>query len=164
MEAVESRFDFVFPPDLRRLLAVALPVGDRAWPDWRTGTYDDLAGRLAWPVDGILYDVEENAFWHPDWPERPPTKAAAVELARAELASVPRLVPVYSHRYMPTVPSEPGNPVLSVYQTDIIYYGSDLLDWFAREFGQKPGGQVPRPVPFWSALMDLDEGDSHQFW
>lgn len=164
LETVENRFDFTFPPDLRRLLGIALPLGDRSWPDWRHGSDEDLAGRLAWPIDGILYDVEQNAFWHPEWPKRPPTKAAAVDLARGELRSVPRLVPVYGHRYMPTVPSQPGNAVLSVYQTDVIYYGSDLLDWFHHEFHQEPSGRRPMPVPFWSALMELDDQDSHQFW
>jgi hypothetical protein len=37
-----------------------------------------------------------------------------------------------------TTPHEPGNPVLSVYQTDIIYYGNDLLDWRAGRPG-RPG-------------------------
>jgi hypothetical protein len=50
------------------------------------------------------------------------------------LSGVPALVPVYKHRYLPTMPSESGNPVLSVVQTDIIYYGNDLLDWFDYEF------------------------------
>jgi hypothetical protein len=164
LDAVEHRFDFAFPPDLRRLLALALPVGDRSWPDWRRGSDEELAGRMAWPVDGILFDVEQNGFWHPAWPTRPATKAAAVDLARVELRSVPRLVPVFGHRYMPAVPAEAGNPVLSCYQTDVIYYGSDLLDWFGYEFRRESAGREPHRVPFWSDLMELDDGDSHQFW
>ena len=166
LAGVEGRFGFMFPPDLRHLLGLALPLGERAWPDWRSGTYEDLSGRLAQPVDGILFDVEQNAFWHPDWPERPATQAAAVALAREELSSVPPLVPVYANRYLPTEPCEPGNPVLSVHQTDLIYYGNNLLDWFSREFArqQQHGTGGARRVPFWTSLMELDETDSHQFW
>jgi hypothetical protein len=40
----------------------------------------------------------------------------------------PRLVPVYSHRYAPAAPAPAGSPELSVHQTDIIYYGPNLVD------------------------------------
>jgi hypothetical protein len=39
-----------------------------------------------------------------------------------------------SHRYLPEKSHEPGNPVFSVYQADVIYYGADLIDYFEREF------------------------------
>jgi len=41
-------------------------------------------------------------------------------------------IPVYSHRYLPSEPKATGNPVLSVHQTDIIYYGNDLASYFSR--------------------------------
>jgi hypothetical protein len=151
LEIVEARFAVRLAPDRRLLLSIALPVGDREWPDWRGGDEEHLRGRLRWPVEGILFDVEKNAFWHPDRGVRPGNSDSAVAEARGRSASVPALV-LYGHRFLPTQPHRVGNPVLSCYQTDIICYGYDLRDWFQQEF--HTAGRSPRPIgrriPFWS--------------
>ena len=55
-----------------------------------------------------------------------------------------------------TEPVRAGNPVFSVYQTDIIYYGGDLLSYFACEFHGVAKWHTPpldvRPIRFWSEL------------
>ena len=66
LSSIEERFDFTFGADHKELLAVALPTGS-GWPDWRHGSEEQLRVRLAWPVDGILSDVEHNSFWPPSW-------------------------------------------------------------------------------------------------
>ncbi|MER6333473.1 hypothetical protein ABT298_29950 [Streptomyces sp. NPDC001034] len=77
-------------------------------------------------MDGALFDVEHNVFWHPDWEPWPAATQDALEVARSYLDKVPVMVPIYSHRYLLTDPDRTGTPVLSMYQTDIIYYGTDL--------------------------------------
>lgn len=153
-DRVESEFDFRFAPDHRRLLSVALPVGD-AWPDWRGGDRLELRERLDWPVRGILFDVQRNRFWHPEWEARPAETAEALSVARERLSEAPPLALLYGHRYLPTKPHTSGNPVLSVYQTDIIYYGNDLLDWLEYEF-QRTSSALgkPREVPVWSWYVE----------
>ena len=128
------------------MLSIALPLSDDGrWPDWRNGEGGELRRRVDWPIDGILFDVEHKEFWHPSWPVRPVALAEALQVAKEALSEVPRLAPIYSHRYLPTRPASAGNPVLSCYQTDIIYYGDDLLDWFNREF-HRYGTWVPPEV------------------
>lgn len=74
------------------------------------------------------------------------------------MAKAPKLIPILGHRYIPEEPHERGNPVFSVYQTDVIYYGADLEDYFRREFASAPwgaGAVEPRKrVPFWSDLVE----------
>jgi hypothetical protein len=41
-------------------------------------------------------------------------------IAGRMLAQVPKMVPVYGHRYLPGQPHTFGHPVLSMWQTDII--------------------------------------------
>lgn len=151
---LESRFGFVFNPDHRALLATGLPVGGR-WPDWRDGDPDQLAERLAAPVDGVLFDVQENGFWLPGWGERPSRTAFALSVARRALEQTPRLVPVYGHRYTPALP-ETDLPVFSVMQTDVIVYGDTLPGYLRHEFELPPGDQAgpttPKRIPFWSDL------------
>jgi hypothetical protein len=73
------------------------------------------------------------------------------------LARVPKMVPVYGHRYLPGERGAFGHPVLSMWQTDIIYYGLDLADYIDREFGRRGQGEDPwepeARVEFWRDLV-----------
>jgi len=153
--AIETTHAFRFPPDLRALLAAGLPTGDR-FPDWR-GDPPVIEALLRAPFEGLLFDVEHNALWLPDWGPRPATAARARQDAVTALSTAPKLVPVWAHRYLPTEPAEAGNPVLSVHQSDIVVYGTDLADYLTREFGtastRSAPPTVPRPATFWSQLL-----------
>src|SRR6266498_2613063 len=84
-----------FPPDLRALLSVALPVSPdpRLFPDWRSAPTAHLRDRLEDPIEGVLFDVESGSFWYEPWGVRPAGMAEALSKARAALAGVPRLIP-----------------------------------------------------------------------
>ncbi len=159
---IERRFGFVFPPELRCLLQRAMPVSP--WfVDWRTESEEEIRGRLEWPVEGALFDVRNGEFWYRPWGPKPPTVAERVAQAEARLRELPPLVPVYSHRYMPSVPGEAGNPVFSIHQTDVVYYGNDLWSYLCREFGAgrfRSGfcRAEPRRIDFWSDLAEDSEG------
>ncbi|MFD8781213.1 hypothetical protein [Kitasatospora sp. NPDC059599] len=156
LDDVEARFGFRFAADHRVFLSAGLPHGSRSWPDWRHGDPEDLQARLSWPVEGVLFDVEHSGFWFPAWGPRPEETPAALRIARTELATVPQLVPVYSHRYLPGTEGESGHPVLSVHQTDIIYYGIDLADYIRAEFTGRPSGlsRARVTVGFWSYIVE----------
>ncbi len=153
LEAVESRYGFAFADDHRAFLKAGLPLG-RPWPDWRDGDPHELRGRLDAPAEGVLFDVE-HGFWYPGWGERPDDRQAALDFARERLLDVPQLVPVYAHRYLPAGRGQSGHPVLSVMQTDIIYYGNHLADYLRNEFGGSPSdlSRTRANVPFWSYFL-----------
>lgn len=157
LKSVEDRFGFAFAPDHRLMLSLALPLDDDGrWPDWRREPEQALRKRLQWPVKGLLFDVQHNDLWLAAWGERPSALAEALASAALALEAAPVLAPLCSHRYVPTMPPEAGNPVLSCYQSDIICYGRDLLDWFAREFhgDRSPITEPSRHVPFWSEFLE----------
>jgi hypothetical protein len=152
---IEAEFAFDLPPDLRQLLQTALPSG-RHFPDWRSGERAVLWERLRWPIDGICFDIEHANFWFDGWGARPSSLEQAKETARNHVASAPKLIPIYSHRYIPASPHLAGNPVYSVYQTDIIYFGFDLSDYLSREFGISnplPRPECPRSIEFWELIV-----------
>lgn len=156
LDALEQEFAFRFADDHRAFLAGGLP-GGRGWPDWRGGDRAALRSQLAMPVEGVLFDVAENDFWYEGWGPRPSSPPAAVVAARGFLLTAPRMIPLYSHRYLPA--GMTGHPVLSIYQTDVIHYGNDIEDWLRREF-RLGGGEAEaeaaakRPtVPFWRDLV-----------
>jgi hypothetical protein len=159
---IEQDYEFEFADDHRVFLAAGLPLNASApgrrspWPDWRDGDSGDLRERLDWPVDGLLFDVEHNVFWHPSWGQRPAGTSAALRTARQHLCRAPRMIPVFGHRYLPAGRGTCGHPVLSIYQSDIIVYGTDLADYITCEFSWRviSADWTPPPmVPFWSDFL-----------
>jgi hypothetical protein len=59
------------------------------------------------------------------------------------------MVPVYSHRYLPAGRGTHGHPVLSMHQTDIVYYGIDLPRYIDQEHAAEPEATVA----FWRDLV-----------
>jgi hypothetical protein len=138
------------------MLSIALPLGGSKWPDWRDGSEADLRERLRRPFEGPLFDVQHNNYWFKDWGTRPVRSRAALRQAEKQFAVVAPVIPLYSHRYLPSDPPLAGNPVLSVYQMDVIYYATDLLNWFDRELHRSdwPAVGASRHIPFWSRAIE----------
>jgi len=154
IENAESRHGFRFPPDMRAFLQAGLPRGSD-FPDWRDGDEATLRGWLDLPLRGVLFDIEHNGFWLDEWGPRPASLGESQRVASELVAAAPKLIPVFKHRMMPSEPHLAGNPVFSVHQTDIIYYGVDLRDYLIHEFlaredvGVWPIPKTVRRVPFW---------------
>jgi hypothetical protein len=125
---VQDRLDLEFGHVHREFIQSAVPVG-KSWPDWRHDSDEDLRGRLDWPIDGLIFDVHNNGFWPATWGDRPDGTKDRERKARAHLAGVPRLVPVFSHRCLTSDPQFRPRTVFSVHQADVIFYGDDLLDY-----------------------------------
>lgn len=152
---IENIFNIQFPPDLKRLLSIALPVS-KGFPNWRnaiiktTEDFVEIEQRLNWPLEGILFDIEENNVWYEPWGHKPDNIQERKEIVRSKFPSYPTLVPVYGHRYIPTIPMSEGNPIFSVWQTDIIYYGVDLHHYLKNEFEIITTPiQEPKKIDFW---------------
>ncbi|MGW1718018.1 hypothetical protein [Streptomyces sp. NPDC002156] len=164
---IEREYGFEFADDHRAFLAAGLPVNvppeegqtwAKPWPEWRSGDPVKLRERLNWPVEGVLFSVEHNRFWYEAWGERLADGVDALATARLHLADVPTLVPVYAHRYLPAGQGSSGHPVLSIWGTDIICYGLDLVDYMHQEFDEARGGVdeswgLRATVSFWRDLL-----------
>jgi hypothetical protein len=162
LDEAQEKFGLRFPADLIDLLRERRPIQGY---DWRADDEAILAA-LRWPLEGMLFDVEHSDFWLPSWGERPAAVGERTEVVAKAVAQAPKLIPILAHRYIPEEPNERGNPVLSVYQTDIIYYGNDLGDYFRREFdfALNPSQAGPlnptRRIPFWSDIIELGKSKS----
>ena len=155
---LEVRYGFSFPTDLRTFLMFALPVSDR-FVDWRNATTEQVNDSLRWPLDGICFDIEHNDFWPNDWGTRPDALPQAFAIAAQRVQAAPTLIPICGHRYIPDRPCEVGNPVFSVYQSDIIVYGYNLDDYLQNEFSYSLGGRSrsangqPKEIEFWTSVV-----------
>ncbi|XP_061371197.1 uncharacterized protein LOC133313811 [Gastrolobium bilobum] len=129
----EAEFGFVFPPDLRAILAAGLPVG-AGFPDWRAaGARLHLRAWLDLPIAAISLQIARTALWVRCWGPRPSEPGKALRVARNALKRAPLLIPIFNHCYVPCNPSLAGNPVFFVDENRIFCCGLDLMDFFQRE-------------------------------
>lgn len=190
IRGAEVKWDIRFPPDYRafllelgatdRLMQGARfseggslsPVETVGFYDWRT---DDAAIRsaMAWPTAGLLFDVERNDLWLDSWGHRPDSQQGRESTVRVLVEDAPRLIPVYGHRYLLGEPCEMGNPVLSVYQSDVIIYGRELHTYLMMEMVTMLGLdrqrvqeeadrgvtlEYVRSIPFWGEILAMGFG------
>jgi hypothetical protein len=160
IQAVERRFSLRIPPDLRSCLQSGLPVGP-GFPDWR-GSDEAILERLRWPAEGICFDVGNGVFWWPEWGARPGEGEEAVAIAMRHLRSLPALIPIYRHSYLPGEPHSSENPVFSIHQADVIHRGRNLAEyllWLHHDpeddaIEQRYPAFDPsyKAIPFWTEL------------
>ncbi len=191
IDALELHWKLRFPRDYRQFLSV-LNAPDRGmycvgWSDdppyglqeeddepsffdWRKDD-EALTAALNRPLEGLLFDVEENAIWLDSWGERPGRDADVRKKVAQLVAAAPMLIPITGHRYLLANSREAGNPVLSVWQSDIICYGSNLKNFLLlelsellgldhREVAEVANADMTREkiaaIPFWGELMLRD--------
>jgi len=154
LEDAQAKYDLRFPPDLVTLLLERRPAHGY---DWRLD-HQAIERALAHPLDGLLFDIEHDQLWWPEWGERPPSKDAQKAILTDVVSAAPKLIPIIGHRYLPETPNDADNPIFSVMQSDTIYYGANLEDYCAREFvpsaRDRPMAKPIRHIPFWSDLVD----------
>src|SRR5262249_52882546 len=117
---------------------------------------------VTWVFQGIEFDIRQG-LWLKRWGTRPKSMSDALETARSDFVSWPKLLPVYGHRFLAADPCRSDNPVFSIMQTDIIYYGSNLAHYLMEEFvdTSTPGAyerntyeQDIHRVEIWSDLVE----------
>lgn len=161
---IEKKFWFQFPPDLSGFLNCALPISHNFY-NWREGLIpwnkeeERIFDMINWPLNWMLFDIEFNDFWIDDFWKKPSELEKKKEIASKYYYDLPKLIPIYSHRYLPSMPHKDGNPVFSIYQTDIIIYWINLENYFLNEFTEWTfviPEKGSRFIPFWSKLVVLN--------
>lgn len=158
---IEQIYEFKFPKSLRDFLSYTLPISVEFynWRDFSDENIKEIKQAMNYVFEYLKNDPIDEIFpnegyWNTQkWGPMPEdgSRKRAVVLEAAKIA--PKIIPVYSHRYMPCL-KLPDPPVLSIHYTDVICYGENLYDYFLREFSKKsfdPIGKFPQ-VPFWSDL------------
>ena len=156
LAVAQEQAEAVFPDDLCELLATTLPAGD-GFPDWRGQPGKAMQEWRERLVGTIHFDVLHNSFWLDEWGALPDDASESRQIVTEALREAPALIPIYAHRAIPNDPVAAGNPVFSVYQTDIILYGANLTEYLANEFKHRHNlSPDSRTIRFWSHLVDLN--------
>ena len=131
--SIESEIGFRLPEDFAYLFQ-HIQDPERLffpWSKFKKQEYDDM---IQWVLQGIEFDIEHAKFWLDRWGARPTALSAALNIARKDFETWPKLLPLFGHRFLAAEPCRRGNPVFSIMQTDIIYYGANLAHYLMNEF------------------------------
>lgn len=148
---------------------------DPSFYNWSRDT-DAIEGLLEWVVGGLQFDVEYNELWAPSWGPKSATIDEQTSRLRELVEAAPKLVPVFGHRCLVGESTVAANPVLSVWQADIIVYGADLRDYLLHDFsyllglsgeleaelhssiGERIRAAQPihNSIPFWGELLAIN--------
>lgn len=179
MRAAETRYGLAFPPDYRLFLATlhtpdppmvgafySGPNGElaaaerRQMPDW-TGDSESIEAMLGWPLEGLLWSIEQEDGWHPRWGPRPRGRRQREARVRRLAADGAQLIPIFGHRYLAGPGDRSDNPVLSIYGADVIVYGANLRSYLPGDLGVRIRGRGEPaslsticPIPFWQDVID----------
>lgn len=154
---MEKIYELIFPKSLRDFLMTALPVskGFYNWRNKEEKNIEYIKNMIKQPIR-YINDMPEEVYWCEDWGEEPEEEDTFKKEVRKRLRVAPKLVPVFSHRYMPIIFNE-NPPIISVHGVDIIYYGADIQDYFKVEFGKKDQNTIDfeaiSPIPFWTDIV-----------
>ncbi|KAF9599964.1 hypothetical protein IFM89_001999 [Coptis chinensis] len=168
---IEAEFGFTFPPDLRAVLSLGLPIGP-CFPNWRADTNSraHIRALLRVPIAAICSQIVRNSFWLKCWGVKPCDTNKALRIGRNALKKVPLMLPLFNHFYIPCNPSLAGNPIFFINENQIYCCGLELSDFFEceslfrcnneyriqRSMSEKSAGsgsariRKPRWVEFWS--------------
>lgn len=153
---IKQEYNIEFPKELQEFYSTALPVskGFYNWRDFKPANVHYIKDVMNRPFNDI-YELADEVYWCDEWGDEP-NESERADVVRAMLKKAPALIPIYLHRYIPTINLEP-TPVFSIHDTDIIYYGENLESYFEIEFGNKKHSNISydiiKYVPFWSDLL-----------
>lgn len=156
LRVIEKIYDIAFPSDYREFLCQVVPTG-RGFYQWRDFSEENIQ-YIKKVIDAPLTDIWLHAsevYWNDDWGVEPNNPKQIETFVREQLVKAPRLIPIYSHRYVPMCNGD-RNPVFSVCGTDVVYYAEDIEDYFKTEYGDKPRHSLVMPnlkrIPVWTEL------------
>lgn len=159
---IEAAIGVQFPEDLKALLKVAVPIGEyegASFPDWNKNPLKIFSSSQEFIEEAFKFDIENNNFWIEIFGEKPKDLTLATHQAMEVIRRAPRLIPIFGHRFISSVPASPDNPVISFLQPDdVVVYGSNLREYFEIEFEKKELDRIRlsdlKHVPFWSEFIE----------
>lgn len=160
-DAIKKTYSIDFPESLRKFYEIGVPTmeneNENSFPQWTDYSQDNIKiikERLNAPAKWLLQDVLEG-FWIPEWGEKSENITECIDCVSKKIENAPRLIPVFSHRYIVRIPNKENPPVMSMVGSDIVCYGSNLQEYFCKEFlNQNLPIQTCLDIPFWGKIID----------
>ena len=156
IDKIEQIYEIKFPQELKNMYTELLPIseGFYKWRDFSNLNVEYIKKILEKPFKEIENEIDD-VEWCDDWGEEP-LENERIRAVEQKLKVAPKLIPIYSHRYVASGKME-QSPVFSVHGADIIYYGENITQYLEIEFAGRPYNEIDYgkivQVPFWSEIV-----------
>ena len=156
---VEEIYGFKFPQALADFYSCGVPCLSSAvpfplWKDFNEHNVRAIKKMIEDPINWLKEDVKDG-FWLKSWGKRPENEEEALEVFSRVAAKAPKLIPIYSHRYVPVIEGVDDPPVISTVGMDTIVYGANLSEYLQNEFfNGKLSTASAVNIPFWSEIIE----------
>jgi hypothetical protein len=97
--SIEAQLGFRLPEDFAYLFQHLRDPGRVFFP-WSNFKKQEYDNSIRGVLQGIEFDIDRNKFWMDRWGKRPPTLSAALDIARKDFETWPKLLPVSGHRFL----------------------------------------------------------------
>ena len=154
---IEEIYNIFLPTELKEVLEQVLPIatGFYNWRNFSEKNIQYITQAIERPIKEFYRDAAE-IYWNDDWGEEPRNNKEIEKIVRTKLSHAPKLIPIYTHRYVPMIEGK-NNPVFSIHGVDVICYGKRIDEYFQIEFGEKKQESIEyskiKQVPFWTEVI-----------
>lgn len=157
VDKIESIYNIILPYELKLFLKTAVPISDGFY-NWRNFAPENIKfiKETILSFKNNIIECFDDVEWCPKWGKEPEDiekrKAKIIEMVN----NAPTIIPLYGHRGMAEI-NVMNNPVFSIVDTDIIYYGKNIINYLEIEFDIKKYDSLNLKnityIPFWSDLI-----------
>lgn len=158
LNRIEEVYKIHMPEELKSFFMEVFPVSDGFynWKDFNNDNVTKINMALNRPSVDLKECIEE-VDWCESWGMEPEDHLSREKEILHKLEKAPMLIPLYNHRYIGSQ-YEYGNPIFSVWGSDIIYYGENLEMYLYMESGNKKIPEIDyrkiKRIEFWSDLAE----------
>jgi len=123
---IERRLRFEFNTDHRRLLETVQPAGT-GWLHCKKDSVEHIRVALDWPLEGLLFDAENNDFWPDGWCPKLASTSDQSRIATEHIETWPTLIPLTGmgtcqrRQRLPAHPYSPAIKAMSSSMAEIFW-------------------------------------------
>ena len=162
IKKVEKIYQIVFPKDYKEMLKEFV-LDCNNWRDISEKNISYLKDKINAPIEGIIFDIENNGFWMNEFGNKPKNIQERVNifLKYIEKNNIPKLIPILNNTYM--IGDENSEyPIVSVIQKDIIILSNNLINYFEQKLNISKQNELyfrNIKIPFWSNIINCNYED-----
>lgn len=153
IEQTEKEFSLKFTQEHRQFLKILHAIDKKevyTYEDDETGEVtsqespffynwitdkEEIKDTMYWPYKTMLSDVKgTNRVWLKSWGNiRPKSDETKEKIFSEWFQRIPKLIPIYAHRFVVSNHNNTQNPILSIRGSDTIVYGWNMRHYLLRE-------------------------------
>ena len=162
IKKVEKIYQIVFPKDYKEMLKEFV-LDCNNWRDISEKNISYLKDKINAPIEGIIFDIENNGFWMNEFGNKPKNIQERVNifLKYIEKNNIPKLIPILNNTYM-ICDENSEYPIVSVIQKDIIILSNNLINYFEQKLNISKQNELyfrNIKIPFWSNIINCNYED-----